>query len=279
MDNKYSKIVKYDNQLNTLSLGKLNPVELDLFLTICACAREKQSREIELSFATIKELCNYTVTQKKRFVSELTQTNKKLMSLDFAVVDEDNTVITQFVLFPVFKTDTKKKTLTVSVNPEFSFLLNDLTANFTRFELQEFIEIRSKYSKILYQLLKQYRKTGSLIISIEEFRRLLDIPEGYRMSEIDKRVLAPAMNELNKYFVNLEIKKVTAKTQGNPVVQLQFFFQKELGENVGNQMEYKRWKEEQNEKKASAVDVDYKNTEEEKDFVARARRNVPTIED
>lgn len=273
MDNKYAKVVKYDNQLNTLALGKLNPVELDLFLTICAFAREQQSQEVELSFSTIKEMSNYTVTQKKRFVAELTQTNKKLMNLDFELVSEDNTVITQFVLFPVFKTDTKKKTLTVSVNPEFSFLLNDLTANFTRFELKEFIEIRSKYSKILYQLLKQYRKTGALIISIEEFRRLLDIPDGYRMSEIDRRVLTPAMSELSNYFVDLGVKKVTAKTKGNPVVQLQFYFQKESGENVGNQKEYKKWKEQQQEKEKNAVDVEY-----EEDFIYKALNNVPEIE-
>lgn len=287
MEKGIARIVKFDNQLNTLELGKLNAVELDLFMGICAIAKEKGTEDIQIPFDAIKQMCSYSATQKKRFVSELTQTNKKLMSLDFAITNEDKTCVTQFVLFPTFKTDINKKMLTVKVNSEFAFLLNDLTSNFTRFELKEYTEMRSKYSKILYQILKQYRKTGILVVKIEEFRKMLDIPEGYRMSEIDKYVLNPALAEIEQYFKNLVIKK--EKGLKNKVTHIHFYFQKETGENIGKQREYKKRQED------AAVDVAYKNMDEkedllekgkyevpvfeEPDFVERARRNPPTIDD
>ena len=48
----------------------------------------------------------------------------------------------------------------VAVNPRFSFLLNDLTSQFTRFELAEFTALKSSYAKETYRRLKQYRQTG-----------------------------------------------------------------------------------------------------------------------
>lgn len=60
----------------------------------------------------------------------------------------------------------------VSVNKRFDFFLNELTSNFTRFELEEFTNLESKYSKAMYRLLKQWRTVGKKEWSIEDFRYL-----------------------------------------------------------------------------------------------------------
>lgn len=52
------------------------------------------------------------------------------------------------------------------MNSRFSFLLNDLTSQFTRFELAEFTALRSSYDKECYRRLKQYRKTGVWKVSL-----------------------------------------------------------------------------------------------------------------
>ncbi|EEX73104.1 replication initiation protein [Leptotrichia hofstadii] len=46
--------------------------------------------------------------------------------------------------------------------------------------------------------MKQFRKTGFWRCSIEEFRNLLDIPEKYRIIDIDKFVLKPIQKELGE---------------------------------------------------------------------------------
>ncbi|MGH1670611.1 replication initiation protein, partial [Enterococcus faecalis] len=97
------------------------------------------------------------------------------------------------------------------------------TTEFSRFELSAFTSIRSTYAKTLFRLLMQYRSTGYYVVSIEDFRELLDIPEYYQMGNIDQKVLKPAMKELHNYFENLEVTKIKAK-KGNKIAKLEFTF-------------------------------------------------------
>lgn len=46
---------------------------------------------------------------------------------------------------------------------------------------------------------------------------MLDTPDYYGPSEIDKNVLKPVLRELPQFFSGLKIKKVKANTRGNPV--------------------------------------------------------------
>ena len=77
--------------------------------------------------------------------------------------------------------------------------------------------IRSTYAKTVYRLLKQWRTIGKREFSIEDLKRLLDTPDYYGPSEIDKNVLKPVLRELPQFFSGLKIKKVKANTRGNPV--------------------------------------------------------------
>ena len=72
------------------------------------------------------------------------------------------------------------------------------------FELAEFTALRSSYAKECYRRLKQYRQTGVWKVSLEDFRRLLDVPKSYRPSEINKYVLKPIEEELGP-LLNLKV--------------------------------------------------------------------------
>ena len=122
----------------------------------------------------------------------------------------------------------------MSVNEDFFFLLNQLTSNFTRFELKEFVTLKSSYTKEFYRRIKQFRKTGFWKCSIEEFRNLLDIPQKYRIIDIDKYVLKPIMKELGEEY-NLKIEKKYGFTGGrgrSRVVGFEFRFLKDSKERI-----------------------------------------------
>ena len=95
---------------------------------------------------------------------------------------------------------------------------------FTKFELKEFTAINSSYSKAIYRKLKQFKPTGFYTVSIEEFKRLLDIPESYRMYDIDRRILQKSMKELKPLFKSLSYKKEKAK-KGNKIERISFIFE------------------------------------------------------
>ena len=195
-------------------------------------AKEQDTKEIKLSFDQLKVISNYDYRiSNKKFIADLVRTNKKLLNLDFIAISEDKRYIAQFVLFPTFIVDREEMTLTVAVNEKFKWILNSLTSHFTRFELEEFIGLKSQYSKTAYRHLKQFKQTGYWQINIEKFRELMDIPESYKMHHISEKVLNPIEEELTPIFKGLKINKRT-KGRGGKVFALEFIW---TAKNVQNE--------------------------------------------
>lgn len=65
-------------------------------------------------------------------------------------------VFERFVLFTNFTTDYNENILTIKVNDKFSYILNNLINKYTKFDLLDFISLKSIYSKNMFKLLKQW---------------------------------------------------------------------------------------------------------------------------
>lgn len=227
MDQDKKTIVKFRNDFNSVALKNFTVNELNLLMAISSKVLNSGKNKVQFTFLELKKLIklnkNYT---NDEFAEEIINVNRKLLMLNFQLSNENNDVV-QFTLFNTFITSKVNKTLTVSVNSPFEFLLNDLTANFTKFELEEFVAIRNIYAKECYRRLKQFRSTGYWKVSIEDFREILNIPESYRMCHINDKILRPIEKQLGSYFGNLIIAKVKSNEAGNPITHLEFFFEKE----------------------------------------------------
>ena len=95
-------------------------------------------------------------------------------------------------------------------------------------ELKEFISLKSSYAKEFYRRMKQFKSTGKWNISLEDFKRIMDVPVNYRMCDIDVWVLKPIQKELGDKF-KLKVKKIySKKSRGCPSVSgFEFTFSKE----------------------------------------------------
>ena len=215
--------VKYRNELNMITLKKFNAKEMDLFFALCARMKDKGLNNIVFSFEELKELSDYRTTAIKAFTDDLDSLYSKMLQLTYRDEYDDDGSFRRFVLFTSFDVNVKKQTVEVSINPKLEGILNGLTTEFSKFELSAFTSLRSTYAKTLFRLLMQYRSTGYYVVNIEEFRELLNIPDYYKMGNIDQKVLKPAMKELNNYFEDLEITKIKAK-KGNKIAKLEFTF-------------------------------------------------------
>ena len=224
-----NEIVKYHNNFNSVALKNFNGVEIDLLMAICSKLKNEDINEIKLEFSDLRRMVNSKHRGELRFIQNLEQMYKKLLNLSIRIETEDK--ITNFILFTKYEILKKQKIIIIKINEEFKFLLNKLINNFTRFELNEFISLKSNYSKEIYRRLKQFKHTGIWKIKMNNFRELLNIPEKYRMSEIDKKVLKISMEELNKYFNNFKITKIK---KGRKIEFLEFKFvpEKKYNEKV-----------------------------------------------
>ena len=188
--------------------------------------KEKEEEVITFHFDKLKKLINYSDNTPATFVKDLESTYDKLISIKLKVGDERRFI--KFVLFTRYSVDIEKKIVEIAVNKEFAWVLNALNVSFTAFELKEFLSLKSSYAKEFYRRMKQFKSTGIWRVSIEEFRKMLDISEKYKIGEIDKWVLKPIQKELGNKF-KLKVKKIySKKSRGRPSVSgFEFTFSKE----------------------------------------------------
>lgn len=209
-----NEIANVHNDLIDLPLRKFNASEIDILTAICYKCNEKQTNKVVLPLDEIKKLADYRNKNNEMFLDDLKKTNSKLMALNFTIGTTRE--FTQFVLFPTFEVSDSKGTLTVQVHEKFAYLLNNLKNCYTSLELQESSSLKSSYSKGIYKKLREFRNSDNPFwkVKIDDFKEYLDVPKNYTQSDIDKRVLTPALNELSPYFEGLTVEKYSNKKKG-----------------------------------------------------------------
>lgn len=209
--------------MNLIPLRKFTPLEQDLLYAICIRMRDEGSQVISLSFNDIQELCQYDRKDItiEGFAYELKNIYEKLLSITCSYTEGRK--LKGFVLFIRYEIDIDNRSAEIRINPDFAYLLNDITGNFTKFEMIEFSNLGSGYSKTTYRLLKQFRSVGYVLFDIDTFRERLCVPKNYKMCALDARVLKPIMEELGPCFKDLTIKKLS-KRKGRKITHIEFSF-------------------------------------------------------
>lgn len=214
MKEKNKEVVRYNNDLNNKTyLKNFNALELNFFMAICSKLKKQGTNEVIFSFNELKKKIEYDTSHNTdNFINKLRSTNRKILNSICEIETKD--YIDQFVLFPTFRISKKTGTLTVRINQDYAYLLNDFS-NFTEFGLANFIKLSSKYVKLLYKELMQFKSTGKLFLTIEDFRKKLDIPNSYSFSKIRDRILVPSFKDFS--FIFKKFKVVVLYNNGDEV--------------------------------------------------------------
>lgn len=207
------------NAVNFTGFGK---VDSNLFFALCTKMKSKGTQKANFSFSEIRNLAGYTNTTVSDFVRDLESSYDKLLNLKIRVGDDEEFI--KFNLFNYFEVSTSAQQVYIACNEHFEEILNDWTGEWTAFKLEEYVNLKSVYSKHMYRLLKQWRTVGGHAWKISELRELIEIPESYDMRKITQKVLTPIEKELSAYFTELTIEKI--KT-GRRITAIKFSFQRE----------------------------------------------------
>lgn len=210
--------------MNLVTLRKFTSTEIDLFFVMCNKLKEQGTRKIHISFKELRHLSNYYSRSEQRFVQDLERVYDKMLKLTYTERNEKG--FKKFVLFTSYEVNTEGKYLEIAVNTDLSYILNSITSDFTKFELQEMAQLKSTYAKNMFRLLKQYKHTGYVKFSIEDFRERLDVPKSYRMTDLNKVIFNPIVKELGGLFNDLHINKIKAK-KGRKIEYVEFVFEPE----------------------------------------------------
>lgn len=220
-----NEVVKYHNDLNSVSFRSWSAEEMNLFFTVIAKIRDNGTETVTLETDELKELTQFADKHHKRWEEVMVKAGKKVMNLQYYETSGRNFSIMN--LFQEFTVNPDEQVIVVSATARFEYIINKIQANFTTYELEEFVNLQSTYSKTAYRLLKQWRTVGKKEFKIEDFKRMMDMPDYYAPSHIDRLALKPIMKELPQFFKGLKVKKVKSNKRGNPVLAYEFTWSRE----------------------------------------------------
>lgn len=212
-----SELVKYHNNINKLSFNNFTEKELNVFFSIVYKIQNQGSNILEIPFVELRNLSNGDI-HLPRFLNSVKNVSDKISNLNFRYENDEE--IVKFYFFNKFRIRKKEKVLILSINEDFQFLVNNLLkkGNFTILELENFVKLKSVYSKTLFRILKQWDSIHYKKFELQELRELLDVPVSYSTARFNQRILTPMENELKQFFPHLTIEK---KKTGKVITEIE----------------------------------------------------------
>lgn len=200
-------IVKYNNVLNKLKMGKLEEKELELFFALCLELKENGTDDVFINITEFKNRYNMG-RSNVRFEKYLEVVLDKFLETKMIIKTAKTLEIGNF--FRKFKIDFQKNLLYVQVDNDYSFILNDLVEMYTQFSFKQYQSLKSKYAKRLMPKLAQWNGTKSIEFLKEDLFEVLGASESYKndLSSFNKRILKPATTELKTVFYNLKVSAI-----------------------------------------------------------------------
>ena len=233
-----NELVKYANPLNDLDLHDFSVVEKRFFFTFLSLLREKPQEEIVLTVEQIRSLGIYAdkYIKPKEIIRSMNRLVKVAYGMYFHDLQRhaDETVLRYIHLFDEIgirfgSEENLSESLRVyfKLHPSAIPFLEQMF-EYTSFPLKEYQSLKRSYSQDLFIHLKQFKRTGRYMVSQEDLKTLLNIPKAYRQTDIDRRILKPAVAELSHLFPGLTYVKEKKGKDHRKVTGYVFTFQKEF---------------------------------------------------
>lgn len=218
-NNKNELAVVYDNSVNLIDFTLLTPWEVNLLFVVFAKVRNRGDSEILIGYKELMELTKYTrdVDNYVRFGNDIKKAFRNIAKIRIEIDLPNGDWMNTPLLGKVYYLN-KTREVSVSVDENFIFLFNNLTANFTKFELVEMTQIKTLNAKILYTILKQYKYIGRVSMTLEDFQKKFNT--NYKAkSDFIRKTLQPSLELLNIYFENINIESENTRVK-NPIITL-----------------------------------------------------------
>ena len=259
-----NEIVKHHNDFNKLSLGNFSELEQNLLFGILTNCQNKSIVDIEIQADDLKRFVDRTNATQEQLFKLVDDLATKFFKLDFTRIKECPDGSKEKEIYNLFSRFTMKyygkndkdpnarlEKIILRVNSDFAYLITEFTGDFTQYELEEFLYLRGKYTKILYRLLKEIRTTGYYIKKWQDFKDLMGIPESMSASMIEKQILKPSVEKLSETikthlfdaripFENLKykLKKESSKRGKAQVTHIEFYFKPQEASCLDERQKY-----------------------------------------
>ncbi|MDR3258700.1 MAG: replication initiation protein [Fusobacteriaceae bacterium] len=218
---KNDKIVVYNNDLNrALVLSELSAKNIDIFNAICIKMKNSGDSLVEMSFNEIKELSSYDDKHIKKFIFDTKNVYSHLLMAKWDIKEKH--ITGEMNLFSYYELDEKNRKVTIKWNKDFLYFVNDLNNNITLFNIEESNSLKSKYAKIQYRNLMEFKTEYTFIEDFNDFKLKMGCTN-IESHNINKRILNPILNELSSVLEGLKLEKIR---KGRNIEKLKWIWEK-----------------------------------------------------
>lgn len=191
---------------------------------VLACLSKIDSRKNVSKDVTITALEYAELMGVKNAHRELYKAADSLWDAEITITKNDEKTRLRWI-----QKDVKKikgsGTVTITWSDEVLVYIGQLKDRFTTYKLHQIASLKSNHSIRLYELLMRFKSTGERVIYLTDFKSALGISDSYKLfKELNKKVIKPAINELNERS-DLTVEYETIK-KGRSVAALSFRFTK-----------------------------------------------------
>lgn len=208
-------------QSNLLIRDGASPLTLHQFKALlCFISEIKMNDTADTVYSfSVRELAEAMDIEQGNALTELKQSLEQLANISWWMVSG-----TRHSLFRWLNTiDIDNGTVSIKFHERIVPYLFELKKNFTEYRLKYVLPMHSKYGVRLYNLLRSYimgnKIRTTVNLDIEHVQDVL-LYEYKAFSDIEKRVLKPAIADINKYS-DIQV-SYTKKKRGVKIVSLEF---------------------------------------------------------
>lgn len=215
---KHNKLIEFRGQMTTN--------ELKLLGLIIVNVREEQKKQFEEYHIDISALKDNT--KHKDFYNYIKDVALRLEDKKIIVEsinDENKRSFTTIRLINKPRYIEGSDKLVVNIDKDLIPYIINLKKEFTRYQIENILRLRSSYSVRIYELLKQYENIGVRDIDVKDLREYLGIEKNQykRFYDFERRALKPAEEEINEHtdiiFTYVKLKK------GRKIKTIRFFIE------------------------------------------------------
>lgn len=152
----------------------------------------------------------------------LKEAEGKLWARELFMANVDGGVTMRWIIS--YRYNEGKGSVSLKFHPDLDKYIFNLKERFTRYLLSRAADFNYLYSWRLFELIIQFRKTGILNISVDEFKEVMEVPKAYDrdFGLVRRKVIDLAIKEIREKD-GLDIRYETTKT-GRKVTGLKFIF-------------------------------------------------------
>lgn len=160
----------------------------------------------------------------------LKEAESKLWDRDLLMPQVDGAVTIRWIIS--YRYNEGRGSVSLKFHPDLDKHIINLKNRFTRYLLSRAADFSYLYSWRLFELVIQFRSTGVLNISVEEFKAVMEVPKAYDhdFGLVRRKVIELAIQEIREKD-GLDISYETTKT-GRKITGLKFTFPQEKTEQT-----------------------------------------------